>query len=98
MTPQPTGTNLLLKTFDVDMTTSSGLIVSTIQPEKGKGPIEEYAEVIAVGPNVKVAKKGDTVYFKEYNLDRVQTGRVFSPDIHVFIDEKYIIAVEKKAK
>ena len=97
MNPSPTGTNLLLKTIIVDLT-ASGLIMSTFQPTPGKEPIEEYAEVVAVGPQVKVAKPGDTVYFKEYNLDRIQTGRISKPDIHVFIDERHIIATEKKAK
>lgn len=94
MNPSPTGHTLLIETIDVDMATASGLIVSTMQPEKGKGPIEEYAKVLAIGPLVTIAKEGDYVYFKEYNLDRVQTGRIFSPDIHVFLDEKFVLAVE----
>ena len=97
MTPIPTGTNILIKPFIVDMT-ASGLILSTVQPAPGREPIEEYAEVLAVGPEVKIIKKGDRVYFKEYNLDRIQTGRITQPDIHVFIDEKHVIAVEKKGK
>ncbi len=58
--------------------------------------IEEYAEVVSVGPEVTLAKAGDIVYFKEYNLDRIQYGNFKEPDTHIFLNEEFILAVESK--
>ena len=91
---KPTGKNLLIQTIEVNQTTSSGIIVSPMSAPKGM--LEEFATVLAVGPEVTLAKVGDTVYFKEYNVDRIQTGNFADPDTHTFLDEKFILAVEKK--
>lgn len=88
---KPTGKNLLLKLIEVNQS-SSGILVSGAKP----GMVEEFATVLAVGPEVTIAKIGDTVYFKEYNLDRIQTGNFLTPDTHVFLDEKFILAVQTK--
>lgn len=89
---KPTGNNLLLQTIEVNQSSASGIVLSPMSAPKGM--IEEFAKVIAVGPDVTTAKVGDTVYFKEYNLDRIQTGSFTNPDTHVFLDEKFILAVE----
>lgn len=93
---KPTGTYLHLKVIPIEHTTASGIVLS---PMSGRPPgeeiIEEYAEVVAVGPQVTVAKPGDRVYFKEYNLDRIKTGPMNKPEIIVFIDEQYVLATEE---
>lgn len=96
---KPAGTTLLLEpTFidtEDDKARKAGLVVSSIQLPKHQRPVEEYAKVIAVGPDVTVAKAGDTVFYKDYNADRVlQDGDV----MHLFIDQKYVLAVESKKK
>ena len=88
----PTGKNLLIEMIEVDQSSSSGIILSPMSVPKEM--VEEFAMVKAIGPDVTVAKVGDTVYFKEYNVDRIQTGNFKTPDIHVFIDEKHILAVQ----
>lgn len=94
---KPTGTILIIEPkpirTDDDVARDAGLIVSEIQPPKHKRPVEEFAEVIAVGPGVKVAKAGDTVYYKDYNADRIYTTE---EELHVFIEERFILAVKKK--
>ncbi len=94
---KPTGTTLLLEPTFIDTqddkARKAGLVVSSIQPPKHQRPVEEYAKVLAVGPDVTIANPGDVVFYKDYNADRIlQDGDV----MHLFIDEKFVLAVETK--
>lgn len=90
---KPQGTNILIKTFEIANSTASGIVLST-RSTSGKNPIEEKGEVLAIGEGVTKTKVGDVVYFKEYNIDRVEIGSFSQPETLVFLDEKYVVAID----
>lgn len=83
----------MIELIPVQEKTASGVILSPMSNPRYGQVVEEFAKVVEVGPEVTITKPGDTVYFKEYNLDRIQTGDILSPTTIVFISQEHILAV-----
>lgn len=67
--------------------TTSGVAL----PEN-KDFVDEVAEVLAVGEQVKKVKKGDKVLFKYWALDTI----IIEDEKHDFIDEENVIGLFRK--
>lgn len=76
---QPLLKRVLLEQLESQETTASGIILPESAKEKPK-----MAKVLAVGSDVKVVKKGDTVLYQSYGPDEVKVD-----------DKDYLIAEEK---
>ena len=80
---KPIGKNILIK-IDEQKETKSGIALPT-----NNDYIQEYAEVIAVGDEVKRVKVGQTIIFKSWALNTVVL-----PDQKVtFVEEDKLLAV-----
>ena len=79
---KPLNNNVLIEVPQGENTTSSGLIVVTDAEEK----VEEGI-VIDAGTATTV-KKGDTIYFKNYSLTRIEKG----DKVYGFIPEDELLA------
>ncbi len=79
MNIQPLLKRVLLQQLENEETTASGIILPDSAKEKPK-----MAKVLAVGTDVKVVKKGDTVLYQSYGPDEVKVG-----------NKEYLIAEEK---
>jgi co-chaperonin GroES (HSP10) len=86
----PRGPYIQLDVKEIEWKTQSGIDLSA----SAKNVIEEYATVLDVGGLVTDIKKGDIVYFKEYNLDRVEVGTFTDKNTLYFIDEMHVLAVK----
>lgn len=63
--------------------------IGTIELPESAEVVLEQAKVLAVGEDVKTVKKGDTVMFKSWSIDRVDND----DKEYAFIDEEYILAI-----
>lgn len=79
MNIQPLLKRVLLEQLENKETTASGIILPDSAQERPK-----MAKVLAVGEDVKMIKKGDTVLYKSFGPDEVKVG-----------DKEYLISEEK---
>jgi len=82
-----TNDNILIKVEEIDEINGIVLPVSN--------NINEKAKVLKVGDKVDKIKKGDTVYFKSWAIDKVN---IYHPERkeYAFIKEEFILAYERK--
>ncbi len=77
---KPLADRVVMQTVEAETKTASGIILPDAAKEKPK-----EATVVAVGPDVKIVKKGDTVIYEEFAGTTVKVGT-----------EEYVIAKEEK--
>lgn len=83
MKTKPLSSNVLIKIEKADEKTKSGIVLISEQDKK-----LEKAEVIEVGKDVKLVKKGDTILFKSYSPDTIN----IDDEELSFIKEEEILA------
>ena len=80
---QPLNRQVLVKIEKKPDVSKSGIIIVTQDD-----PRSEKATVIAFDKDVKIVKKGDTIYFKSYSLSEVE----LEDELYAFIKEEDILA------
>lgn len=83
MKTKPLANNVLIKIEKADSATKSGIILTSEQDKK-----LEKAEVVEIGKDVKLVKKGDIILFKAYSPDTIN----LDDEELSFIKEEEILA------
>jgi len=63
---QPIGDKILIKTFEKELQTKSGILLVSSQDKE-----ENFATVVAIGGKVEEIKVGDKIIYENFNAEKI---------------------------